>query len=76
MISIKVLNKDGITVSVAHGEREVILPVKHTYGEGDRIIFETDEKNRSAAKAVRQTCFSTYKDKISQKCFSYENIWT
>lgn len=46
MISIKVLNKDGITVSVAHGEREVILPVKHTYGEGDRIIFETDEKNR------------------------------
>lgn len=46
MLSIKVLNKDGVTVGVAHGEREVILPLKYTYGEGDRIIFETDEKNR------------------------------
>lgn len=46
MISIKVLSKNGSTVSVAHGEQEVILPIKYTYEEGDRIVFETEEKGR------------------------------
>ena len=45
MISIKVLSQNGNTVCVAHGEQEVILPVKHRYCEGDRIVFEVDGKN-------------------------------
>ncbi len=44
MISIKVMGKNGTTIAVSQGIHEAILPLRHTYEEGDRVLFETDEK--------------------------------
>lgn len=43
--SLKVLDKEDNTVCVNSGEDFVDLVCAHTYEEGDRIVFETSEKN-------------------------------
>lgn len=43
MIIIQAAAKDGTVIAQAQGEREVNLPLSHTYEEGDQIIFRADE---------------------------------
>ena len=45
MITIKIQNKDGMTLSVARGEDEAALVYTKEYEEGDEIIFEISPKN-------------------------------
>ena len=45
MITIKIQNKDGMTLSVARGEDEAALVYTKEYEEGDEIIFEISRKN-------------------------------
>ena len=45
VITIKIQNKDGMTLSVARGEDEAALVYTKEYGEGDEIIFEISPKN-------------------------------
>ena len=42
MICLKVADKDGKNITVAHGETEVYLALNHEYQEGDTIIPETE----------------------------------
>lgn len=43
MITIEVLNKDNALIASISGEKEVNLPLEHSYEEGDKIIFRPDE---------------------------------
>ena len=45
VITIKIQNKDGMTLSVARGEDEAALVYTKEYEEGDEIIFEISPKN-------------------------------
>ena len=45
VITIKIQNKDGMTLSVARGEDEAALVYTREYEEGDEIIFEISPKN-------------------------------
>lgn len=45
VITIKIQNKDGMTLSVARGEDEAVLVYTREYEEGDEIIFEISPKN-------------------------------
>lgn len=42
MICLKVADKDGKNITVAHGETKVYLALNHEYQEGDTIILETE----------------------------------
>ena len=44
VITIKIQNKDGMTLSVARGEDEAALVYTKEYEEGDEIIFEISPK--------------------------------
>ncbi len=44
MLTFKIQNKDGITVCVEHGEKEVGLVCSRVYEEGDRIVLEQDKE--------------------------------
>lgn len=45
VLSLKILNKDDITICESSGENEVRLVSTAQYQEGDQIVFETSEKN-------------------------------
>ena len=44
-LSLKVLDKNGNTICVGSGEDFVGLVCTAQYGEGDRIVLETSQKN-------------------------------
>ena len=45
MLCLKVYDKNGKTVGVAHGDTEVNLVLDHIYEEGDTIHLETEGGN-------------------------------
>jgi hypothetical protein len=45
VMTIKILNEDGNTKAVSHGENETTLAFFGIYEEGDRIVFECGKKN-------------------------------